>query len=94
MSVDETLMCSFQILKPSEKKAKYQYGGMNTGRPVTPPRTAAQTTGLANAANTGMGSVGVTGGPNMMGMTGGTGNNPGLNNQSMPASNAASKAKK
>uniref|UniRef100_A0A2A4K0N3 Serine/threonine-protein phosphatase n=1 Tax=Heliothis virescens TaxID=7102 RepID=A0A2A4K0N3_HELVI len=25
MSVDETLMCSFQILKPSEKKAKYQY---------------------------------------------------------------------
>ncbi|KAF6739164.1 Serine/threonine-protein phosphatase PP1-beta catalytic subunit [Oryzias melastigma] len=39
MSVDETLMCSFQILKPSEKKAKYQYGGMNT-RPVTPPRTA------------------------------------------------------
>uniref|UniRef100_A0A8C5EEM9 Serine/threonine-protein phosphatase n=1 Tax=Gouania willdenowi TaxID=441366 RepID=A0A8C5EEM9_GOUWI len=40
MSVDETLMCSFQILKPSEKKAKYQYGGMNTGRPVTPPRTA------------------------------------------------------
>jgi hypothetical protein len=45
MSVDETLMCSFQILKPSEKKAKYQYGGMNTGRPVTPPRTAALTTG-------------------------------------------------
>uniref|UniRef100_A0AAV2KNF5 Serine/threonine-protein phosphatase PP1-beta catalytic subunit n=1 Tax=Knipowitschia caucasica TaxID=637954 RepID=A0AAV2KNF5_KNICA len=40
MSVDETLMCSFQILKPSEKKAKYQYGGMNAGRPVTPPRTA------------------------------------------------------
>ena len=45
MSVDETLMCSFQILKPSEKKAKYQYGGMNTGRPVTPPRTAALGTG-------------------------------------------------
>ncbi|KAH8028051.1 hypothetical protein HPB51_012637 [Rhipicephalus microplus] len=38
MSVDETLMCSFQILKPSEKKAKYQYGGLNSGRPVTPPR--------------------------------------------------------
>ena len=38
MSVDETLMCSFQILKPSEKKAKYQYGGLNAGRPVTPPR--------------------------------------------------------
>jgi serine/threonine-protein phosphatase PP1 catalytic subunit len=28
MSVDETLMCSFQILKPSEKKAKYQYAGL------------------------------------------------------------------
>lgn len=32
--------CAFQILKPSEKKAKYQYGGVNSGRPVTPPRTA------------------------------------------------------
>lgn len=29
-----------QILKPSEKKAKYQYGGVNSGRPVTPPRTS------------------------------------------------------
>lgn len=60
MSVDETLMCSFQvrggracvdkgqfinvfvvslqILKPSEKKAKYQYVGMNSGRPSTPQR--------------------------------------------------------
>ena len=55
MSVDETLLCSFQvrrflfttsckiedlrqILKPAEKKAKYPYGGMNVGRPVTPPR--------------------------------------------------------
>ena len=28
-----------KILKPSEKKAKYQYGGVNSGRPVTPPRT-------------------------------------------------------
>jgi len=27
-----------QILKPAEKKAKYPYGGMNMGRPVTPPR--------------------------------------------------------
>ena len=25
-------------MKPAEKKAKYPYGGMNTGRPVTPPR--------------------------------------------------------
>lgn len=76
MSVDETLLCSFQvrhhlfshgdfrpstwsffhtslccffsffttppyhtkILKPAEKKQKFMYGGMNTGRPVTPPR--------------------------------------------------------
>ena len=32
------LPLSFQILKPSEKKAKYQYGGLNSGRPVTPPK--------------------------------------------------------
>ncbi|KAB0388748.1 hypothetical protein E2I00_000046, partial [Balaenoptera physalus] len=37
MSVDETLMCSFQILKSSEKKAKNQYGGLSSGHPVTPP---------------------------------------------------------
>ncbi|XP_031483112.1 serine/threonine-protein phosphatase PP1-like isoform X1 [Nymphaea colorata] len=29
MSVDETLMCSFQILKPAEKKSKYLYGSSN-----------------------------------------------------------------
>ncbi len=33
-------MFYFQILKPSEKKPKYQYGGLNTGRPLTPPRAA------------------------------------------------------
>jgi len=38
MSVDETLMCSFQILKPAEKKQKFNYGGMEAGRPLTPPR--------------------------------------------------------
>ncbi|KAI4217132.1 MAG: hypothetical protein LQ351_000441 [Letrouitia transgressa] len=38
MSVDESLLCSFQILKPAEKKQKYVYGGMSSGRPVTPPR--------------------------------------------------------
>jgi len=48
MSVDETLMCSFQILKPAEKKQRYQYAG-GTGAPAkdaapkagrpTPPRT-------------------------------------------------------
>jgi serine/threonine-protein phosphatase PP1 catalytic subunit len=34
MSVDETLMCSFQILKPADKK-KFPYGGLNSGRPVS-----------------------------------------------------------
>jgi hypothetical protein len=37
MSVDDTLMCSFQILKPADKR-KFHYSGFNTGRPVTPPR--------------------------------------------------------
>eukprot|EP00753_Platysulcus_tardus_P016303 PLAT5592.1.p1 GENE.PLAT5592.1~~PLAT5592.1.p1 ORF type:complete len:327 (+),score=161.38 PLAT5592.1:73-1053(+) len=42
MSVDDTLMCSFQILKPAEKKQRYAYGGQNSGgsRPATPPRIA------------------------------------------------------
>lgn len=39
MSVDETLMCSFQILKPSEKKKKFNYGGADDARPVTPPKS-------------------------------------------------------
>jgi serine/threonine-protein phosphatase PP1 catalytic subunit len=39
MSIDDTLMCSFQIIRPSEKKQKFNYGGLNAGRPVTPPRT-------------------------------------------------------
>jgi len=37
MSVDETLMCSFQILKPADKKS--QSNGLGTGRPNTPPRS-------------------------------------------------------
>jgi len=39
MSVDESLMCSFQILKPAEKKTKFNYGKMGEGRPVTPPKS-------------------------------------------------------
>ncbi|KAM7311844.1 serine/threonine-protein phosphatase alpha-2 isoform [Ixodes scapularis] len=37
MSVDETLMCSFQILKPADKK-KFPYGGIAAGgkQPATP----------------------------------------------------------
>lgn len=37
MSVDKTLMCSFQMLKPTDKKL-YPYaggGGMGSGKPVT-----------------------------------------------------------
>jgi len=37
MAVDESLMCSFRILKPADKK-KYAYGGMGSWRPLTPPR--------------------------------------------------------
>ncbi|CAI6359308.1 unnamed protein product [Macrosiphum euphorbiae] len=33
MFVDETRMCSFQILKPADKR---KYGGLASGRPVTP----------------------------------------------------------
>ncbi|XP_078313911.1 serine/threonine-protein phosphatase PP1-beta catalytic subunit-like isoform X2 [Crassostrea virginica] len=40
MSVDESLMCSFQILKPSNKKSLYRY----KGRPLTPPRRTASIT--------------------------------------------------
>lgn len=38
MTVDDSLMCSFQILKPAEKKQKFAYGGKGSGRAVTPPR--------------------------------------------------------
>lgn len=34
MTIDESLMCSFQILKPAEKKQN-----PNQNRPYTPPRT-------------------------------------------------------
>ncbi len=35
MSVDENLMCSFQILKPANK---VKVGGLNLGRSNTPPK--------------------------------------------------------
>jgi len=38
MSVDDTLMCSFQILKPAEKKQKFPQYGAGSNRPITPPR--------------------------------------------------------
>ncbi len=36
MDVDKTLMCSFQILKPSDKK-NFPYIKLNAGRPAPPP---------------------------------------------------------
>lgn len=42
MSVDDSLMCSFQILKPAEKKQKYMYGGMGG---VNSPAGAAKSSG-------------------------------------------------
>lgn len=36
MSVDESLMCSFQILKPAEKKPKFGFGSSTTAKPGTP----------------------------------------------------------
>lgn len=39
MSVDETLMCSFQILKPAQDKRKiFPYGTGGASRPNTPPK--------------------------------------------------------
>ena len=35
MSVDETLMCSFQILKPAEKRQRFNYQGGNGKAPQT-----------------------------------------------------------
>lgn len=39
MSVDDSLVCSFQILKPAEKRQRYAYGGIGQGSRAgaTPP---------------------------------------------------------
>lgn len=38
MSVDESLMCSFQILKPAEKKSKFNFGSSTaTTKPGNSP---------------------------------------------------------
>lgn len=36
MSVDETLMCSFQILKPADKKPKFGFGSTTTAKTGAP----------------------------------------------------------
>jgi serine/threonine-protein phosphatase PP1 catalytic subunit len=38
MSVDDTLMCSFNILKPSNDKMKGKLTANPNSRPITPPR--------------------------------------------------------
>ncbi|KAI8011400.1 Serine/threonine-protein phosphatase PP1 [Camellia lanceoleosa] len=37
MSVDDSLMCSFQILKPAEKNSKFGFGSTTTAKPGMPP---------------------------------------------------------
>lgn len=38
MSVDETLMCSFQILKPADKKPKFGFGLAASAKSAAPAR--------------------------------------------------------
>ena len=42
MSVDATLMCSFQILKPAERKPRFSFSALGQ-RPATPPRGSLET---------------------------------------------------
>jgi len=52
MSVDETLMCSFQILKPAEKNKKYTYGAMNSGRLITASKENVEDSSSATSSTT------------------------------------------
>lgn len=53
MSVDESLMCSFQILRPGEKKInnRFTFGGINNGRPMTPPRSMSSSPSASTASS-------------------------------------------
>ena len=51
MSVDETLMCSFQILKPAEKKPKFNFGGTLTAKPGNSPTGIFGSTTTAKPGN-------------------------------------------
>jgi serine/threonine-protein phosphatase PP1 catalytic subunit len=46
MSIDETLMCSFQILKPAERRQRFAYPGQtstsSTARPGTPQASSSE----------------------------------------------------
>lgn len=52
MSVDDTLMCSFQILKPSDKKSKLNFGSTTTTKPGN-PSTAVNVFGSTTTAKPG-----------------------------------------
>ncbi|PON54539.1 hypothetical protein TorRG33x02_302440 [Trema orientale] len=58
MSVDETLMCSFQILKPSDKKSKLNFGSTTTTKPGN-PSTAVNVFGSTTTAKPGSSPAGV-----------------------------------
>lgn len=52
MSVDETLMCSFQILKPADKKSKFGFGSTTTAKPSTGANNIFGSTTTAKPGNT------------------------------------------
>ncbi|MBA0783791.1 hypothetical protein Gotri_001446 [Gossypium trilobum] len=52
MSVDETLMCSFQILKPADKKPRFNFGGTATARPGSASASVFGSTTTAKPGNT------------------------------------------
>ncbi|MBA0728363.1 hypothetical protein Golax_001267 [Gossypium laxum] len=52
MSVDETLMCSFQILKPADKKPRFNFGGAATARPGSASASVFGSTTTAKPGNT------------------------------------------
>ncbi|XP_030503700.1 serine/threonine-protein phosphatase PP1 isozyme 2 isoform X3 [Cannabis sativa] len=58
MSVDDSLMCSFQILKPSDKKLKLNFGCTTTTKPGN-PSTAVNVFGSTTTAKPGSSPAGV-----------------------------------
>jgi len=62
MSVDDTLMCSFQILKPADKKAPGAVGGSTGARYQMSPGVGAAPLNYSGAAGAGAaGGVGAGG---------------------------------
>lgn len=52
MSVDDTLMCSFQILKPADKRAKFTLGSLTTAKPGNTSTGVFGSTTTAKPGNT------------------------------------------